>query len=94
MNFFHKLRNFYVFQAFAEVDDFELLDRGEISQLNYFFAEGENDLWVMRLMILVARTGNECAGERVVNQTVLYPKLLVKQFKLVLEFFDLVKSPI
>jgi hypothetical protein len=45
-------------------------------------------------MILVTGAGNECAGERVVNQTVLDPKLLVKQFKLVLEFFNLVKSPI
>ena len=45
-------------------------------------------------MILVTGTGNECAGERVVNQTVLDPKLLVKQFKLVLELFNLAKSPI
>ena len=44
MNFFHKLRNFYVFQALAKVDDFELLDGGEVSQLDYFFAESENDL--------------------------------------------------
>jgi len=48
----------------------------------------------MRFVICVTRAGNKCAGERVVNQTVLDSKLLVKQFNFMLEFLNLVQSSI